>query len=248
MVVDFRGPTSNHVFDAYPWILAIGVLISIMWLGFQPSLRGNDALSGIDAALIVVLAGLAGARAGYVATHWEYFSERLEQTLFFWQGGLSWAGGATLAIIALAIYVVATKRSFWHHADSLAIPAAMVASAAWLGCMIDRCAYGLKTAPSLFAPASSDMLGNIAPRWPTQAIGGLLSLVLVGALYGLSQLDLRPGVLAAISISAIALVALVLSFTRGDPMPAIAGIRWDGLSSAVILSMGLIALTANLSK
>ena len=248
VVVDFRGPTSVQVFDAYPWILAIGVLIAFIWLGLQPALRENRTTSRIDAALIAVLAGLLGARAGYVATHWAYFSERTEETLFFWEGGLSWASGAVLALVGLAIYSRVKSRSFWQFADTLAVPAAIVASAAWLGCMVDRCAYGMKTASTLFTPPSSDMLGNIAPRWPTQALGGLLSLILVGALYGLSQLDLRPGLRAAISISAIALIALVLTFTRGDPMPAIAGIRWDGISSAAILSFGLILLATNLGK
>jgi prolipoprotein diacylglyceryltransferase len=92
------------------------------------------------------------------------------------------------------------------------------------------------------------MIGNIAPRWPTQTLGGLLSLIVVGVLYWLSHLDLRPGLLAALSLSLVALIALALSFTRGDPMPAFVGIRWDGLGSAAVLSLGLIALVVNLGK
>ena len=92
------------------------------------------------------------------------------------------------------------------------------------------------------------MIGNIAPRWPTQALGVLLYLVVVGVLVWLSHLDLRPGLLAALSLSFVALIALGLSFTRGDPMPALAGMRWDGLGSAAVLSLGLIALVVNLGK
>lgn len=234
--------------NAYPWVFAIGALISLLWLGLQPTQRENETTARIDAGLIALLTGLLSARAGYVATHWGYFSQRLDETLYFWQGGLSWAAGAFGALAGLTVYIVLTRRSYWRLADALAIPAAIVASAAWLGCLIDRCAYGLRTAPGLLSPPAPDMIGTVAPRWPTQTLGVLLSLIVVGALYWLSHLDLRPGLLAVLSLSLVALIALALSFTRGDPMPTLAGIRWDGLGSAAVLSLGLIALMVNLGK
>lgn len=234
--------------NAYPWVLAIGALISLLWLGLQPTQRESEVTVRIDAGIIALLAGLLGARVGYVATHWSYFSQRPDEALYFWQGGLSWAAGAFGALVGLGVYVLFSRRSFWRIVDALAIPAAIVASAAWLGCLIDRCAYGFKTAPGLLTPPAPDMIGNITPRWPTQALGGLISLVVVGVLYWLSHLDLRPGLLAALSLSLVALIALALSFTRGDPMPAFAGIRLDGLGSAAILSLGLIAFVVNLGK
>ncbi len=247
-MVDFRGSLELRVNNAYPWVLAIGALISLIWLGLQPTQRESEGTARIDAGLIALLAGLLGARVGYVATHWGYFSQRPYEALFFWQGGLSWAAGAVGALIGLVVYVLLSRRPFWRLVDALAIPAAIVASAAWLGCFIDRCAYGFRTAPGLLTPPAPDMIGSIAPRWPTQALGGLLSLIVVGVLYWLSHLDLRPGLLAALSLSLVALIALALSFTRGDPMPAFAGIRWDGLGSAAVLSLGLMALVVNLGK
>ena len=236
------------MFNAYPWVFAIGALISLLWLGLQPTQEDSEPAVRIDAGLIALVAGLVGARFGYVVTHWGYFSQQPAEALYFWHGGLSWAVGALGALIGLAVYALLSRRSFWKLADWLAIPAAIVASAAWLGCLVDRCAYGFRTAPGFLSPPSPDMIGNIAPRWPTQAVGGLLSLIVIGVLYWVSQLDLRPGLLAALSLSLVALIALALSFTRGDPMPAFAGIRLDGLGSAAVLSVGLVALVANLGK
>jgi len=247
-MVDFRGPLDLRVNNAYPWVFAIGALISLLWLGLQPAKQESDQAVRIDAGLIALLAGMIGARIGYVGTHWSYFSQRPDEAFYFWQGGLSWAAGAFGALIGLGVYVLLSRHSFWRLVDALAIPAAIVASAAWLGCLIDRCAYGIRTAPGLLTPPAPDMIGNIAPRWPTQALGGLLSLVLIGVLYWLSHLELRPGLLAALSLSFVALIALALSFTRGDPMPVFAGIRFDGLGSAAVLSLGLIALMVNLGK
>ncbi|MDK1045038.1 MAG: prolipoprotein diacylglyceryl transferase [Anaerolineales bacterium] len=247
-MVDFYGPLDLRMFDAYAWIFAIGALISLAWLGLQSTHPDNEATAHIDAGLSALLTGLLGARIGYVATHLGYFSQRLDEAFYFWQGGLSWAAGAAGALIGLAVYVLLSRRSFWADADLLAIPAAIVASAAWFGCLVDRCAYGFKTAPGILAPPAPDMIGNVAPRWPTQALGGLLSLILVGTLYWLSRFDLRAGLLAALSLSLVALIALGLSFTRGDPMPALAGFRLDGLGSAAVLSLGLTAVAVNLGK
>ena len=247
-MVDSRGSLDLGVSDAYPWILALGALISFLWLIFQPSERESEATASIDAGLIALLAGLLGARIGYVATHWNYFSARPEEAAFFWQGGLSWSAGAVAALIALALYAMFSRRSIRSLIDELAIPAVIVASAAWLGCLIDRCAYGLKAAASPLTPPTPDMIGNIAPRWPTQTIGLLLSLVAVGVLYWLSNLDLRPGILGALALSIVALIALALAFTRGDPMPALAGLRMDGLSSAALLSLGLVAIGVSAFK
>ena len=161
-MVDFRGPLDLRVNNAYPWVFAIGALISLLWLGLQPAKQESDQAVRIDAGLIALLAGLIGARIGYVATHWSYFSQRPDQAFYFWQGGLSWAAGAFGALIGLGVYVLLSRHSFWRLVDALAIPAAIVASAAWLGCLIDRCAYGFRTSPGLLTPPAPDMIGNIS--------------------------------------------------------------------------------------
>ena len=247
-MVDSRGPLDLGVSDAYPWIFAAGALISFLWLAFRPLRQEGESTASIDAGLVVLIAGLLGARIGYVATHWNYFGPQLEEAFYFWQGGLSWTAGAIAALIALAIYSLLSRVSFKELGDSLAIPAAIIAAAAWLGCLIDRCAYGLKTSSGLLTPPAPDMIGNIFPRWPTQTIGLLLSLAAIAALYWLSHMNIRPGLLGALSLSLVALIALALSFTRGDPMPALAGMRLDGLSSAALLSLGLVAIGVSAVK
>ena len=253
-MVDFRGPRDQGLSDAYPWVLAAGALVSLVWLGFVSKIdlrRGesnSNRMARIDSGLVALLCGLIAARLGYVATHWTYFSERPAEIIYYWDGGLSWAAGAVGVLVGLAIYVALTHRSFWQDADALAIPAAILAAAAWTGCLLDRCAYGQRTASGFLTPPAPDMLGNVAPRWPTQALGGLLALILVGGLYWAWQLDLRPGLLAALSLSLIAAIALALSFTRGDPMPAIAGLRVDGLGAGAILLLGLGAMTVRIRR
>jgi hypothetical protein len=62
----------------------------------------------------------------------------------------------------------------------------------------------------------------------------------------LAQRQLPSGVLSSFSLSLIALGALGLSFTRGDPSRMIGEIRVDGLAAGGILLLGTAGILVNL--
>jgi prolipoprotein diacylglyceryltransferase len=228
--------------NAYPVALAAGVLLGALWIGWTGRTDAGSATETpiqIEAGLTALLLGLLGARLAYVGAYWSYYGSRLVEAAQFWEGGLSWAGAAVGAAIGLAGYSTIVGRSFWNVADSLAIPATIVAASSWFGCLLDACAYGQRASGG---PSLPDMLGVLAPRWPTQALGGIISLLAVGALYRLSQFKLQSGVLACAAISLVAAISLGLAFLRGDPSPVIVGMRADGLASGALLALGIIGL------
>lgn len=228
--------------NAYPIALAAGLLLGLIWIGFLGRGDGGRELevsAHIDAALVALLLGLLGARLAYVAAYWGYYGTRLVEAAQFWEGGLSWAGGAAGALVGLVGLAAIGGRNFWGEADWLAIPAVIVGASAWFGCLLDACAYGQRTEAG---PSLPDMLGVFAPRWPTQAMGGIISLLAVGALFRLSQIRPPSGVLASAALSLLAATSLSLAFLRGDPSPVLAGLRLDGLASGVLLVLGMIGL------
>jgi phosphatidylglycerol:prolipoprotein diacylglycerol transferase len=228
--------------NAYPLALAAGALLGLLWLGFAPferQAKADDSIARIDAGLIALFAGLLGGRLAYVVTHWEYYGGRIIESVWFWQGGLSWAGGALAGLIGVAVYDRLARRPFWPQLDQLAIPAAIVGATSWLGCLVDGCAYGRRAAAGLLTPPAPDLLGNLAPRWPTQAIGGVYTLLVLLLLFRLAQLELRPGLLGALALSLLSAGPLAVSWLRGDPMPVMAGLRLDGVASAALLALGL---------
>ena len=228
--------------NAYPLALAAGALLGLLWLGLAPFERhakADDSVARIDAGLIALFAGLLGGRLAYVVTHWEYFGSRAIESVWFWNGGLSWAGAALAGLLGVAVYDRLARRPFWPEADQLAIPAAVVGATSWLGCLVDACAYGRRTAPGMLTPPSPDLLGNLVPRWPTQAIGGVYTLLVLLVLFRLAQLGLRSGLLAAIALSLLSAGPLAIAWFRGDPMPVMAGLRMDGVASAALLALGL---------
>ncbi len=250
-MVNFPGPLDRAVSNAYPLVLATGALLGLLWLGLAPlerQTKAGETVARIDAGLIALSCGLLGARLGYVLTHWSYYSTRVFEAAWFWQGGLSWAGGALGALIGVAAYDKITRRPFWGEADLLAIPAAIVGAAGWLGCLLDACAYGRRTPPGPLTPPAPDLLGNLAPRWPAQAIGGVYTLLVILALNRLSQLGLRPGLLAAAALTLLSAGALGIAWIRGDPMPVLAGLRLDGVASAGLLALGLSGIAIRARK
>jgi phosphatidylglycerol:prolipoprotein diacylglycerol transferase len=196
--------------------------------------------------LAALAGGLIGARAAFVFAHLNYYTAHPAESFWFWQGGLSWAGGAAGAFIGLALYSILARQPIWPAADSLAMPAAILSLAAWSGCWADGCAYGRRVAPGPFSPPSADYFGGVASRWPTQAAGVLLSLFAVALAYLLGAQKAPAGVAFGLTLSLLAAGSLALAFTRGDPGPSLAGLRADALSSAAVLLAAAVTTVARL--
>jgi prolipoprotein diacylglyceryltransferase len=237
--------------NTFPVIFALGALISLFWLGaLNPTLheaskhpsRTIIATEYIDAGMVVLFAGLVGARAGFVFTHWGYYVNRPVEILWLWQGGLSWVSGVIGAILGLGLFAALKRASFWHLADALSLPVAVMSLACWTGCLFDGCAYGIRMDAGFLTPPTIDMFGGHLSRWPTQTVGVVYNLATLGVLYWLSDHQLIPGTLFCLSLSLISGGALALSFTRGDPVVTLFDLRIDTFGAASILLFSLSGL------
>jgi len=232
-------------------VFTLGMLVNFLWLGLSDPARAETSqlpnrttspTTRIDAGLSALTAGLIGARACFVLLHWGYYASRLIEIFWFWQGGLSWIGGVVGAVLGLGAYAAISRRSFWPMMDVLALPGVVMALSCWTGCLLEGCAYGRRTDAGFWTPPAVDMFGSRVPRWPTQTIGIVLNLVMLAALYWLAGRHLRHGTLVCMSLSLIAASSLALSFTRGDLVFLLAGLRLDTVGAAAILLLSLCGL------
>ena len=69
---------------------------------------------------VLVFGGLAVARLGHVATHWEYFGADPWRALAVWQGGFSWIWVAPVVILATILLLRTTRERAWAIAPVLA--------------------------------------------------------------------------------------------------------------------------------
>jgi prolipoprotein diacylglyceryltransferase len=238
---------------AYALMFTAGSLAGLLWLLLvDPAHRAKagsiDPQPGgvmrLDAGLVALGAGLAGARLSFVLSHWGYYDAHPSEIVSIAQGGLSWPGAALAALAGLGLYARVTHQSVWPLADALALPVAVLAAAAWAGCLMEGCAYGRAVAAGPLASPTIDLLGNRLPRFPTQAIGSITALALALGLLTPRWPSLPSGVLGFVSLACLAAVALALDFWRGDPVAWVAGIRLDALGAAFVLCLAGAGLWA----
>jgi phosphatidylglycerol:prolipoprotein diacylglycerol transferase len=241
---------------AFPIAFALSSLASLLWL-VMDSPKGTEIEDSereallrwrFDAGLWSLLGGLLGARIIFVVGHTGYYSSNPFEILQLWQGGLSWSGAAVGAPLALYIYTSVTKRPYWNLADALAAPSALLALGLWVGCQLDHCAYGVKVQSGPMAIVSPDSFGVVLSRWPTQIVGAVCSgIILTGVVLLRDRLP-RPGMLASLTLGLLAIMMLLLSLTRGDPVGAIWGLRLDTIGAATVLIAAVITLALRIRR
>ena len=211
-------------------------------MGWTQGDRRREAINPIDIGIIVTGAAIIGARAAFVGAHWSYFAEHITKAFWIWDGGLSWIGAFLGILLALLLITIIRSEPLGELADHLAVPIAILAIAAWLGCFLDGCAYGREFPYKIDLLTTPDIFGVRASRWPTQALG-----VLYGGVVTLILLYVEPRALPGGSKFLIALALLSagmvgLTLVRGDPLLQIAGIRLDTLAAIGILVGSIVVL------
>lgn len=72
-----------------------------------------------DITLLLIIAGIIGARTYYVVIDWNYFQYHLTDIPCIWHGGISIHGAIITGIIAFLIYAKKKKLNFLRYADLL---------------------------------------------------------------------------------------------------------------------------------
>jgi len=96
--------------------IAIGYFVGALVMARQARKIGYDEDHVWNGAAIGVLGAMLGARVAYVVGHIEDYPDPLEW-LRLWEGGLSLVGGLIGAFIAVSIYCLVKKISFFQLVD-----------------------------------------------------------------------------------------------------------------------------------
>lgn len=175
--------------------VAAGLALALM-LGRR---RGLAPAAMLDAAPIVLIAALVGARLDYVTAHWAEYAPAPRAIINVWEGGLSLPGA--VAAGALALWLAARPlRLPPSIALDVAAPALALAQAVGrLGCLAAGCAAGRPVLPGSRLPALllPDSTGALAARFPSQPVEAAVELLLGAMLLMLWGRRLPPGSVAA---------------------------------------------------
>lgn len=228
---------------SYSALFGIGLLGGAAIAYLAARRRGLDTRCVLDAVLAAVLGGLVGARAAYVAVNWSYYGDHLARALDLWGGGHIWQGGFVGGLIAVLVYCAARDVVPWPVLAALSPSAALLAVCAWLGCFLDKCAYGVETYPgqgllwalSLELP---DIYGIWVPRVAVQLLGagwGVIALAVVAFAMRRARLG---GLVLPLWLAFYCAGSFWLGFLRADEMPLLAGLRIDQAADLVFFVIG----------
>ena len=226
--------------QAFTILFTLGVLGALVWLGLTKTGRGPES-APLDAGLSALAGAIVGARLVFVAAHLQYFRAAPLEAFWIWQGGLSGFGAVLGALAGAGLYAWLTSQSLWPVADRLVLPAHAPAFAAWVGCLLEGCAYGVRLPNTSWVPASPDILGAAQPRWPTQSVGALATLLAVVLFMSLRHRFSSRGLMTSVALVYHGGVLLGLSLVRADPVPAALGLRSDAVGGVAILVCGVAA-------
>ena len=231
------GPYSLYT---YTVLIDAGLAVALAALYFQaPPGKG---WRWMDIGLAATIGGFIGARLVYVSVNADYYLPHIDEVVQVWQGGLSWLGAPVGAWLGAWLYARRRHESLGPLLDALALPFGLLGLLGWSGCLAAGCAYGYAVTPgqlpAWFISQAPDVFGLVMPRFPTQALGFVWSVLAWLALWGTRRGPGRrwpAGAFGAYALSLVALGVFGLSFTRGDPAPLLAGYRIDLVGGALVL-------------
>jgi phosphatidylglycerol:prolipoprotein diacylglycerol transferase len=200
---------------SYTVLLNLGLVCGLAvacWAGQRRSLK---LATVIDAAFYTVIGGIVGARLHYVFLHWAYFSAHPKEAFHLWKGGLAFQGAFVGGVLALLAYAALNWLSFWPLADVAALGLALGAVPGWLGCLTSGCAYGLE-GKGFLTYNLPDIYGVSAPRFATQVVGSVWSLLIFVILLLISHKTRKPGLVFFLYVLLYFGGEFFLEFSRAD--------------------------------
>lgn len=155
----------------YGVMMACAFLAGIAHWRWLARREGRDESLAGDLAFWIVLGGLAGARAAYVAANWSYFRLVPAEIIRMDQGGLVYYGGFIGAAAVIVAIALIRRLKMLDLGDFVITALPLGHALGRIGCFLNGCCYG-KTTASVFGfvyPGGAD-----SAVWRTQVKAGLV--------------------------------------------------------------------------
>lgn len=177
-----------------------------------------------DVGLWGVVGGIIGARLFHIIDKWDYYMQHPDQLINF--AGLAVWGAVAGAAVALLIYCLIKKISFWQIADIAAPGGILAQGIGRIGCLINGCCYGdtcdLPIAVIYLNPATYAPHG--VPLYPTQIFHIVWNFIVFAILWLLRKRIKIDGVLFCLWMILFSAGDYVIRFFRGDSSPFLFGL------------------------
>jgi len=173
-------------------VMVVLAVIAVIGLGLLEAKRRGFSQDMIwDVGLWGVIGGVIGARLLHIIDRWDFYIAHPDQLLNF--AGLAIWGAVLGALIAMIIYSLVKKISFWELGDIIAPGAILGQAIGRVGCLVNGCCYGLvcDLPIAIFFEHPDSYAPHGLPLYPTQ-IFHIIWNVIGFALLWLLRKKIRP--------------------------------------------------------
>ena len=269
------GLTIEHLiegFDIFGLHISLsGILIAIaMFLGLFITERlakktEQNTEQYLDLAIRAVLAGVIGARVGYVLSHWQYFISDQSNVFNISDGGMSTVGAIIAGLLVSFIYCKQKKLS-WLQVCDTAMPGIVSGQIlASLGGFFGRNMLGTYSdgafamqvalqdvdnhAVALSRSSAQMVRGNFLQVHPVALYEVLILLVLLITLFVLRKAKKLTGIVLAVYLMGYGLMVFCLEFIRLDSQKIMGSyFSIEHIAAAVLFFTGLTVLLDQVHK
>lgn len=269
------GVTFEHLVEGFQFfglhISLSGILIALaMFLGLFITERlakktEQNTEQYLDLAIRVVVAGLIGARIGYVITHWEYFLNDQENVLDIRDGGMS-AAGAVIAGMLTSFLYCRKKNLSWLKICDTSMPGIVTGQIlASVGCFFGRNMLGTYSdgalamqvslqdvdvkAMSLSRTSSQMVRGSFLQVHPVAIYEAVLLMVLLVILFIAWKRKKLNGILFSIYLIGYGVMLFFMEFIRLDSMKMMnTSFSLEHIGAAILMILGVYILIDQTTK
>ncbi len=216
------------------------ILLLGFWLSLNLSARRAKAAGLSDdvifnAGMIALLAGLVGARLGYVLIHWAAYQNDVSGMLALTLGALWTPAGLLIGAAAGSLYLRRHRPSVPLLLDVLAPGLALMFAAISLADLSSGSAYGVVSD----VPWAIELWG--ARRHPTQIYELLAALTTLGLLLWAHARRPYNGFIFLLFLLIYGAARLFLDAFRADPW-----LLWEGFRAVQIIGLAALVLSLRL--
>jgi phosphatidylglycerol---prolipoprotein diacylglyceryl transferase len=166
---------------SYAACLYVGMVLGMIAGNYAANVSGLHSARAFVAMVLLIVAGLVGARLLFIATHWSLYRSQPSRIWRRSEGGAAVQGGLLLAVAVSVPLLAAIGLPFGAFWDVMTLAMLIGLIFARLGCLLHGCCGGRPTR-GRFALYLPDHRGVWRRRIPTQLLeagGGVL--ILLGA-------------------------------------------------------------------
>lgn len=227
-----------HGFYVYTYgvMLAIAFAVSLLIATKRAKDAGFPADRIADASILILIAGIIGARLLFVLEEWRDYTGNFWEIFNIREGGLSLHGGLILGFLAGVWYARKHNLDFWKGADILAPAIAIGMGIGRIGCFFNGCCVGTPTTHP-WGVVFKDSPIYFGPRHPTQLYDMALDFLIAGFLM-IGFKHSKPGTTFLWLCILAGIARFFIEFLRADAIPVgpLSLVQWICL--AIIATAG----------